>query len=179
MLYKKGFWISSEKEITPYFFFEENNNNISYMNILNEINMISTYKNQIRLLIDNIISVKNSNSIEYETSSNMVTFKIEQDNVTITNYLFDLPSIVISTNSFLQLIEEKDKFINDLSEINIFIKIKNALFNIKKNPLWGKGKGYSFIDNENVFYMFSINQSEINTIDIEEYINATQFIKLD
>ena len=122
VIYKKGFWISSDKEISPYFFFEKDRNDISSMNILNEINTISISNNQINDLISNIVNVKNGYEIEYLTSTNLVTFEILQDTITIRNDLFDLPEIIISTDIFLKILEEKLKFINDLIEINVLGK---------------------------------------------------------
>jgi hypothetical protein len=175
---KKGFWISSDEEIVPYFFFEKDSNDISSMNILDEINMLSMSKNQIKALISNIINVKNGYDIEYLTSTNMVTFEILQETVIIKNDLFDLPDIIISTDTFLKIIEEKLKFINDLIEINVLPKIKEALINIKKNPVWEKNQGYSIIDKEGVFFRFALNQSVLESINIEEFIN-NKVIKLD
>ena len=179
VIYKKGLWISSDKEIAPYFFFDKDKNDISSMNILDEINMLSMSKNQINALIGNIIIVKNGYDIEYLTSTNMVTFEILQDTVIIRNDLFDLPDIIISTDIFLKIIEEKLKFINDLNEINVLPKIKEALIDIKKNPVWEKNKGYSIIDKEGMFFRFAVNQSVFKSNNVEELINDIKIIKLD
>ncbi|MCU0471374.1 MAG: hypothetical protein MUF58_22595 [Arcicella sp.] len=175
-LYKKGFLISSEKEIVPYFFFEKDENSTYNIDVLSQINLISYNRSQIKLLIDNVMRVKDDFHVEFETSTNMVIFKIFENNVIITDYIFDSPDITISIDSFLQIIEDKNKFITDLNDDIILQKIKNALMNIKKNPIWKEGKGFNIIDDENLFYMFAITQYEMDKIDVEKYISTLRFI---
>jgi hypothetical protein len=172
IIYSEGLWITKNKLVKPFFFFEKINE--SNFNELNEINLITVTTTSIKELLHNIDLVRNSqnNNYEFKIETNLVNFTIQRDNILIKNHLFDeIEVIELTTDKFVEILNEKVKFLKRLDDEYLLSSIDYGLSNLSIHSINEISNFAEIRCLDNLLLRFEITKEEIENLDTDEFLD--------
>ena len=139
-------------------------------NTLSELNTNTISIKSIAEILDKIRQIIAGELDEYiDSFSNRIVLTIEKKETTIYDYLCNI-HIIISNEDFIEILEEKKKFLEEMKISDFRSLVREALVKIKAKPQIDEYGFYGITINNSMHIQFALTQEMIKDIVIEEYL---------